>query len=90
MLLSEIFPAKLAQFSDIEAWIQIACPRLSIDWGYAFTAPLLSPFEAAIALGEKEWEKKDDYPMDFYAFDSGGSYTPNHGRGIPRRKQEEQ
>ena len=32
VLLSEIFPAKLALFSDVEAWVQVACPRLSIDW----------------------------------------------------------
>lgn len=88
LLLSEIFPAKLAQFPDVGAWIQIACPRLSIDWGYAFPAPLLSPFEAAVVLGEKEWVEKNDYPMDFYANDSGGKYTPNHGRGIPRRRQQ--
>ncbi|GMF65622.1 unnamed protein product [Phytophthora lilii] len=27
---------QLARFKDVDAWIQIACPRLSIDWGYAF------------------------------------------------------
>lgn len=37
VLLSEIYPAKLALFTDVEAWIQIACPRLSIDWGQAFS-----------------------------------------------------
>lgn len=86
VLLSEIFPAKLSQFRDVGAWIQIACPRLSIDWGYAFSAPLLSPFEAAVVLGEKQWEEKSDYPMDFYSNDSGGKYTPNYGRGIPQRR----
>lgn len=28
---------QLARFHDVDAWIQIACPRLSIDWGYAFS-----------------------------------------------------
>lgn len=37
LLLSEIFPAKLQLFDDVDAWIQVACPRLSIDWGKAFT-----------------------------------------------------
>lgn len=55
VLLSEIFPEKLKLFSDIDAWIQIACPRLSIDWGSAFHRPLLTPFEAAVALRETEW-----------------------------------
>ncbi|KAF2497310.1 diphthamide biosynthesis protein 1 [Lophium mytilinum] len=54
LLLSEIFPGKLAMMGDVEAWVQIACPRLSIDWGYAFERPLLSPYEALVALGAKE------------------------------------
>ncbi|KAF1808793.1 Diphthamide biosynthesis protein 1 [Eremomyces bilateralis CBS 781.70] len=72
ILLSEIFPGKLALMPDVECWVQIACPRLSIDWGYAFPRPLLSPYEALVALGLKEakWmDRKTDeaYPMDFYA-----------------------
>ena len=55
VLLSEIFPEKLKLFSNIDAWIQIACPRLSIDWGSAFHRPLLTPYEAAVALREAEW-----------------------------------
>ncbi|CAN6722911.1 unnamed protein product [Malus baccata var. baccata] len=51
-LMSEISPSRIALFEDsVDAWIQIACPRLSIDWGDAFTKPLLNPFEADIALG---------------------------------------
>lgn len=63
-------------------WIQIACPRLSTDWGYAFPKPLLTPYEASIALGKAEWH--DIYPMDFYANESLGPWTPNHGRNIRR------
>ncbi|KAI7861175.1 putative diphthamide synthesis protein-domain-containing protein [Circinella umbellata] len=91
VLLSEIFPQKLAQFEDVDAWIQIACPRLSTDWGYAFPKPLLTPYEASIALGKASWH--DVYPMDFYANDSLGPWTPNHGRGVKRstkQKQEQQ
>ena len=51
--------------------------RLSIDWGQSFTAPLLSPYEAAVALKKCEW-KEEVYPMDFYANDSLGQWTPNH------------
>lgn len=73
VLLSEIFPHKLALFeASIEAWVQIACPRLSIDWGSAFTAPLLNPYEAQVAFGAETWQ--DVYPMDFYS-KSGGSWT---------------
>ncbi|CBJ25584.1 conserved unknown protein [Ectocarpus siliculosus] len=27
---------QLAAFADVEAWIQVACPRLSVDWGHFF------------------------------------------------------
>ncbi|KAL3489853.1 putative diphthamide synthesis protein-domain-containing protein [Aspergillus germanicus] len=79
LLLSEIFPGKLASMADVECWVQIACPRLSIDWGYAFPRPLLTPYEALIALGVKEdWNKTHDgiYPMDFYAKDGLGRTKP--------------
>nr|MBE5724749.1 putative diphthamide biosynthesis protein 1 [Cucujiformia] len=35
ILLSEIFPKKLDLFPQLDAFVQIACPRLSIDWGTA-------------------------------------------------------
>lgn len=75
LLLSEIFPDKLALMSDIECWVQVACPRLSIDWGYAFPRPLLTPYEALVALGSKEgWDTGNGgvYPMDYYAKDGLG------------------
>jgi 2-(3-amino-3-carboxypropyl)histidine synthase len=74
LLLSEIFPGKLAMMQDVECWVQVACPRLSIDWGYAFPRPLLTPYEALVVLGGREgWEsrkyvadKTGLYPMDYY------------------------
>ncbi|KAF8164994.1 putative diphthamide synthesis protein-domain-containing protein [Crassisporium funariophilum] len=80
ILLSELSPAKLALFNPhISTFIQTSCPRLSIDWGYAFDRPLLSPYETAVAVGKTaSWmEKAVDgknksgavsgvYPMDFY------------------------
>nr|MBE5724773.1 putative diphthamide biosynthesis protein 1 [Cucujiformia] len=35
ILLSEVFPKKLELFPQLDAFVQIACPRLSIDWGTA-------------------------------------------------------
>lgn len=63
VLMSEISPARVALFEDsVDAWIQIACPRLSIDWGDAFRKPLLTPFEAEIALGYiPGWWEKSNY-----------------------------
>ncbi|XP_044129925.1 2-(3-amino-3-carboxypropyl)histidine synthase subunit 1-like, partial [Bufo gargarizans] len=83
LLLSEIFPNKLKLFPEVEAWIQIACPRLSIDWGTAFPKPLLTPYEACVALKETEWQKT--YPMDFYSNQSLGPWTVNHESHRPPR-----
>jgi 2-(3-amino-3-carboxypropyl)histidine synthase len=77
ILLSEVSPAKLSLFEPhISTFVQTSCPRLSIDWGYAFSRPLLSPYETNVALGRaKGWmdevpeeggAKKTTYPMDFY------------------------
>ncbi|KAF9363304.1 Diphthamide biosynthesis protein 1 [Mortierella sp. NVP85] len=86
ILLSEIFPGKLAMFEDMDAFIQIACPRLSIDWGYAFPKPLLTPYEASVVFESIPWQEV--YPMDFYSNDSLGPWTVNHGRNVRKpRKQ---
>ncbi|KAL2487696.1 diphthamide synthesis DPH2 family protein [Forsythia ovata] len=60
VLISELTPKKIELFGDaVDAWVQIACPRLSIDWGDAFKKPLLTSFEAEIALGDLPgwWER---------------------------------
>ena len=83
LLLSEIFPGKLALMSDIGCWVQVACPRLSIDWGYAFPRPLLTPYEALVALGNTEgWDTGNGgvYPMDYYAKEGLGR-TKNGEKG---------
>ena len=77
VLLSEIFPEKLKLFTDVDAWVQVACPRLSIDWGTAFEKPVLTPYEAAVALNVASWND-GCYPMDFYAYKSLGPWTVNN------------
>ncbi|KAF5369865.1 hypothetical protein D9758_001273 [Tetrapyrgos nigripes] len=75
ILLSELSPAKLGLFNgsslNIATFVQTSCPRLSIDWGYAFEQPLLSPYETAVAVGsgyQVGWmDDTDVYPMDFYS-----------------------
>ncbi|KDQ20706.1 hypothetical protein BOTBODRAFT_151573 [Botryobasidium botryosum FD-172 SS1] len=80
ILLSELSPAKLSLFSShVDTFIQTSCPRLSIDWGYAFPKPLLSPYEGSVALGKaRGWEGdgmggEGAYPMDFYAAGSAAA-----------------
>lgn len=58
--------------------IQVACPRLSIDWGIAFSKPLLNPYEAAVTLNMTNFIEDEPYPMDFYAHASLGPWTPIH------------
>ena len=77
LLLSEIYPGKLEMFEHVECWVQIACPRLSIDWGHAFARPLLTPYEALVVLGARQgWnETGSTYPVDYYANNGLGRTT---------------
>lgn len=92
VLMSEISPQRVELFEEeVDGWIQIGCPRLSIDWGEAFKKPLLTPFEAEIALGciPGWWEKSSaaccgDYPMDYYAQD-GGEWNSSYAKKKPLR-----
>ncbi|CAE7551620.1 dph1, partial [Symbiodinium microadriaticum] len=74
-LMAELNPRKIASITGIDAWVQVSCPRLSIDWGKEFTQPMLTPYEFEVLLGTAEWS--DVYPMDYYSGD-GGTWT-NHG-----------
>jgi len=78
VLMSEIFPKKLAMFGSVECWVQVACPRLSIDWGAFFDKPLLTPYELSAALDYTKFSTEDPYPMDYYAYESRGPWTNNH------------
>ncbi len=83
VLLSEISPIKLKEMAkngNVQAWIQIACPRLSIDWGDEFSLPTLNPYESFIALDQVPgwWEEGSvDYPMDYYS-QEGGEYNSSY------------
>ena len=72
LFLSEISPEKLLMFEEVDAWVQIACPRLSIDWGHECKKPLLNTYEAFTCLNEIEWQPV--YPMDYYS-DQGGKWS---------------
>ena len=71
-LMAEIMPAKLSKLEHIEVFVQVACPRLSIDWSNGFNKPLLTPYELEVALNKTSW--KEVYPMDYYSSD-GGSWS---------------
>jgi len=91
VLVSEVSPQKLRAFEGVEAWVQVACPRLSIDWGEGFELPTLTPFEAFVALGAAPawWDQAPDadgvepYPMDYYSRD-GGEWSSSYLKGKAR------
>lgn len=73
--------------ADVGVWVQVACPRLSIDWGYAFERPLLSPYEAMVALGVTDgaaWEGDGGEVRD------GEEMDGSIGGGVQRGVQEEE
>ena len=84
VLLSEIFPQKLQLFPQVDVWVQIACPRLSVDWGHFFQTPVLSAYELNVALQEEEW--REVYPMDFYKAGSG-RWSNYHEENVKRLVQ---
>ena len=57
LALKEITPEALLQFPDTEAFINTACPRVSIDDQTRFCKPVLTPNETLVALGEMSWEQ---------------------------------
>lgn len=85
IMMPEVVQDSLRSFKSVEVWVQVACPRLSIDWGAAFETPLLNPYEFARSIklhtqhiSERPANLIQSYPMDFYAKDSCGDHTPNH------------
>ncbi|EWM29993.1 diphthamide biosynthesis protein 1 [Nannochloropsis gaditana] len=82
LLLSEITPQKLELLhEEVDAWVQVACPRLSIDWGHFFPNPVLTAYELEVALGGQAWSEAS-YPMDYYAKDGGawGNFNPANAK----------
>ena len=52
--LDNITPDALLQFK-VDAFVNTACPRIAIDEGGRFNAPVLTPVEFEIVLGERDW-----------------------------------
>lgn len=66
IMLDEISPKALERYGFIDSFVQISCPRLSIDWGRLFRKPLLTPFEVFYSGGE--------YLMDYYSQEGKGEW----------------
>jgi len=52
----EITPETLMQFPSIDAYVNTACPRISLDASEKFSKPVLTVNEFMVAVGESSWE----------------------------------
>ena len=60
IIMDLVTPEQLLAFSA-DAYVNTACPRITIDDAERFHAPLLTPQEFEVVLGERKW---DDLKMD--------------------------
>jgi 2-(3-amino-3-carboxypropyl)histidine synthase len=56
LALAEITPGTLMQFPTIDAFVNTACPRVSLDDASKFIKPVLITEETLVLLGETSWE----------------------------------
>lgn len=54
--MNELTPDKLMNFYDINAFIELACPRIAIDDFAKYGKPILTFKEALVAIDELSWE----------------------------------
>ncbi len=52
----EILPEVLAEFPTVEAYVNTACPRISLDDASKFKKPVLTMQEFKVVSGESSWE----------------------------------
>jgi 2-(3-amino-3-carboxypropyl)histidine synthase len=57
LALKEITPEALNEFPSIDAFVNTACPRVSLDDAARFRKPMLTANEALVVLGELPWEE---------------------------------
>jgi 2-(3-amino-3-carboxypropyl)histidine synthase len=55
--LKEVTPEALMEFPSIEAYVNTACPRISLDDAARFRKPMLTPNEALTVVGRLSWEE---------------------------------
>ncbi|XP_051144426.1 uncharacterized protein LOC127260635 isoform X2 [Andrographis paniculata] len=48
-------PAKLANFPECDVFINVSCPQTALLDSKEFLAPIITPFEATLALDRGEW-----------------------------------
>lgn len=54
--MSELTPDKIMNFYSIDAFVELACPRIALDDFAKYEKPILTYREALVAIGEKSWD----------------------------------
>jgi len=57
LAVKEISPEALMQFPGIDAFVNTACPRVSLDDASKFLKPVVTLNEALVLLGKMDWEE---------------------------------
>jgi 2-(3-amino-3-carboxypropyl)histidine synthase len=52
----EVTPETLVEFPSIDAYVNTACPRISLDASGKFSKPVLTGNEFTVVIGELSWE----------------------------------
>jgi 2-(3-amino-3-carboxypropyl)histidine synthase len=55
--MGEVTPEKIMNFYSIDAFVELACPRIALDDFAKYEKPILTMREALVALGEKSWDE---------------------------------
>jgi 2-(3-amino-3-carboxypropyl)histidine synthase len=53
----EVTPEMLIEFPTVDAYVNTACPRISVDDASKFRKPVLTVNEALVVVGELSWEE---------------------------------
>jgi len=56
LTINEFSPDKLINFYNIDAFVELACPRIATDDFAKYRKPIITFKEALVALGEKSWD----------------------------------
>jgi len=57
----ELIPESVESFTDLDGFVEVACPRISVDDRSRYHKPVLNPDETLIAIGRKSWEDYGKY-----------------------------
>ncbi len=57
LAMREVVPAVLMEFPALDAYVNTACPRISLDDATKFQKPVLTVSEALVVVGELTWEQ---------------------------------